>query len=109
MGEIENRPNDPSGMRISDADRHRVAEVLRDAAGEGRIDFEELDERLELTWRAKTYGDLVPITFDLQGTAPLAPPTSSPARPCHPAADGHPHLVHRDHGRDQAAGSLVGA
>lgn len=65
MGEIENRPHDPSLMRISDADRQRVAEVLRDAAGEGRIDLEELDERLELTWGAKTYADLVPITADL--------------------------------------------
>ena len=45
MGEIENRPHDPSLMRISDADRQRVADVLRDAAGEGRIDLDELDER----------------------------------------------------------------
>jgi pyruvate dehydrogenase E2 component (dihydrolipoamide acetyltransferase) len=29
-------------MRISDADRHNVAEVLRQAAGEGRIDLAEL-------------------------------------------------------------------
>jgi hypothetical protein len=65
MGEIENRPPDPSLLRISDNDRQKVAEVLRDAAGEGRIDLEELDERLELTWGAKTYADLVPITADL--------------------------------------------
>jgi len=54
-----------SSLRISDDDRHKVAEVLRQAAGEGRIDLEELDERLEATYRAKTYGDLVPITVDL--------------------------------------------
>ena len=65
MGEIENRPPDPSLLRISDNDRQQVADVLRDAAGEGRIDLEELDERLGLTWAAKTYGDLVPITADL--------------------------------------------
>ena len=65
MGEIENRPPDPSLLRISDNDRQKVADVLRDAAGEGRIDLEELDERLELTWGAKTYADLVPITADL--------------------------------------------
>jgi hypothetical protein len=29
MGEIENRPHGPSLMRISDADRQRVADVLR--------------------------------------------------------------------------------
>lgn len=52
-------------LRISDADRHAVAERLREAAGEGRIDLEELDERLEQTYAAKTYGDLVPLTADL--------------------------------------------
>lgn len=57
--------SDPSALRISDEDRHKVAEVLRQAAGEGRIDLGELDERLEATYRAKTYGELVPITLDL--------------------------------------------
>ena len=71
-------PHDPSQMRISDADRQRVADVLRDAAGDGRLDLEELDERLELTWAAKTYGDLVPITLDLQATGPVAPPAAAP-------------------------------
>jgi hypothetical protein len=48
MGDLEgwNAPGDLSRMRISDADRHRVAEVLRQAAGEGRLEFDELDERL---------------------------------------------------------------
>jgi hypothetical protein len=76
---------DPSQLRISDADRHKVAEVLREAAGEGRIDFEELDERLEQTYAARTYADLVPITLDLPvkgsvhlPTQPAASPTSSP-------------------------------
>jgi hypothetical protein len=75
--------NDPSAMRISDADRHKVAEVLRLAAGEGRIDLEELDERLEATYQAKTYGELVPITLDLPTTADLRP-TPAP-RPRVPA------------------------
>jgi hypothetical protein len=78
---------DPSQLRISDADRHRVAEVLREAAGEGRIDFEELDERLEATYAARTYADLVPITRDLpaQSAARLpaqpVPPSPSPVVP----------------------------
>jgi hypothetical protein len=58
-------PQDPSQLRISDADRHQVAEILRQAAGEGRIDMTELDERLEQTYAARTYADLVPITHDL--------------------------------------------
>jgi hypothetical protein len=73
--------SDPSQLRISDEDRHKVAEVLRAAAGEGRIDLDELDERLEATYAARTYGDLVPITLDL----PVAKPGDLPARPAAPA------------------------
>ena len=58
-------PRDPSRLRVSDADRHKVAEILRQAAGEGRLDLDELDERLESAYAAKTYADLVPITADL--------------------------------------------
>lgn len=78
MGEIENRPPGPAQMRISDADRQKVAEVLRDAAGEGRIDLDELDERLEATWAAKTYADLVPITVDLQVAGHSPVPAAQP-------------------------------
>lgn len=63
---------DPSQMRISDAERHQVAEVLRAAAGEGRIDLDELDERLEGAYAAKVYADLVPLLDDLPGAAPAA-------------------------------------
>ena len=65
MGEL-----DPLDMRVSDADRNKVAEILREAAGDGRIDLGELDERLEATYAAKTYGELVPITRDLAPTVP---------------------------------------
>ena len=60
---------EPSKMRVSDADRNKVAEILREAAGDGRIDFNELDERLEATYAAKTFGELVPITHDLAPAA----------------------------------------
>lgn len=58
-------PNDPAMLRISDADRHQVAELLQTAAGDGRIDLDELDARLTATYAARTYADLVPITLDL--------------------------------------------
>ena len=89
-GELE--PN-RSQMRISDEDRHQVAEVLRAAAGDGRIDFEELDQRLEATFAARTYADLVPITLDLpvQGSQPARP--AQPAQPSPvvsgPASESH--------------------
>lgn len=91
---MEGRPyemesHDPARLRISDEDRHQVAEVLRHAAGEGRIDLDELDERLEATYKAKTYGELVPITADLParttGTLPVTPVTPPAVRPAaHP-------------------------
>lgn len=67
---------DPRMLRVSDADRHEVAELLRTAAGEGRIDLDELDERLEAAYGARTYADLVPITADLpvQGQPSWRPP-----------------------------------
>ena len=72
-------PVDPSQLRISDDDRHRVADLLRDAAAEGRIDLDELDERLEAAYSARTYADLIPITIDL----PAHPdqPSSVPVQP----------------------------
>ncbi|MGW1159129.1 DUF1707 SHOCT-like domain-containing protein [Streptomyces sp. NPDC002519] len=63
-------------LRASDADRERVAEVLRDALAEGRLDMEEFEERLEATYRARTYRELAPITRDLPAAGAGAPPVS---------------------------------
>jgi Domain of unknown function (DUF1707)/Cell wall-active antibiotics response 4TMS YvqF len=60
-------------LRAADTDRHRVTEILRDAAGEGRIDLAELDERLERALTAKTYADLEALIADLPGSAAPAP------------------------------------
>ncbi|WP_327429028.1 DUF1707 SHOCT-like domain-containing protein [Streptomyces sp. NBC_01236] len=60
-------------LRASDADRERVTEQLRDALAEGRLDMEEFEERLEATYKARTYGELAPITRDLPGPAAVAP------------------------------------
>jgi hypothetical protein len=58
-------PPRPGELRVSDAERHQVAEVLRRAAGEGRLDLEELEQRLEAAFAAKTYADLQPLVRDL--------------------------------------------
>ncbi|MFE6826159.1 DUF1707 domain-containing protein [Streptomyces sp. NPDC057690] len=63
-------------LRASDADRERVAEVLRDALAEGRLDMTEFEERLEETYKARTYGELAPITRDLP-VAGVTPPVVS--------------------------------
>jgi hypothetical protein len=70
----------PLEMRASDSDRDRVAEVLREAAGDGRLTLEELQERLGQVYTAKTYAELEPITRDLPNpagwkeAAPYTPP-----------------------------------
>jgi uncharacterized protein DUF1707 len=63
-------------LRASDADRDEVAERLREAAAEGRIDLAELDTRLERALTAKTYAELAPLTADLP---PVTPP--DPGKP----------------------------
>jgi hypothetical protein len=52
-------------LRIADADRERVAERLRKAAGEGRLAPEELEERLEAAFSARTEAELAPLVADL--------------------------------------------
>jgi Domain of unknown function (DUF1707) len=52
-------------LRIADADRERVAERLRKAAGEGRLAPEELEERLEAAFAARTEAELAPLVGDL--------------------------------------------
>jgi hypothetical protein len=63
---------DSDHMRASDADRDRVAERLREAMAEGRLTQDEHEERLDALYRAKTIGELAPLTHDLplSGTAP---------------------------------------
>ncbi len=74
--------DDPSQLRISDQERHQVADILREAAGEGRLDLDELESRLEATYAARTYADLVPITVDLP--AHRTPPVPAVRRPTSP-------------------------
>jgi hypothetical protein len=69
-------------MRASDAERERVAERLRDAVAEGRLDMEEFDQRLDAAYRARTHGDLEPLVRDLPapgGTGTAVAPASGPA------------------------------
>ncbi|MFH9570005.1 DUF1707 domain-containing protein [Streptomyces sp. NPDC017454] len=74
--------DDAPELRASDADRERVAEVLRDALAEGRLDMTEFQERLDTTYSARTYGELAPITQDLPvGGASVAPRVSMTKEP----------------------------
>lgn len=72
-------------IRVSDADRDRVADRLRDHFGEGRLTPDELDERLSATLNAKTFGDLRRIMSDLPGPSPVSPqPVQQPQQAAAP-------------------------
>jgi Domain of unknown function (DUF1707)/Cell wall-active antibiotics response 4TMS YvqF len=84
MANLPERP-DPTAvgqrqLRVSDHDREQVAELLRQAAGDGRLTLDELDDRLAQAYAAKTFGDLEPLTDDLPaagtGAAPVPAPTN---------------------------------
>src|SRR5215472_13968021 len=71
-GDVSPRPNSGAQvdkLRASHEDRDRVIEVLRVAAGDGRLTAEELDERIEMAFSARTYGELAVLTTDLPATA----------------------------------------
>jgi hypothetical protein len=61
-------------LRASHQDRDRVVEVLRVAAGDGRLTAEELDQRLEAALTARTYAELAELTTDLPAAGAPAPP-----------------------------------
>jgi hypothetical protein len=63
-------------FRTSDADRDRVAELLRDHFAAGRLTPDELDERLTVTLNAKTFGDLRGVLADLPEPATVLPQAS---------------------------------
>jgi hypothetical protein len=62
-------------MRAADADRQTVADKLKIALDEGRLDLHEYDERLQQAYAAKTYGDLDRLLTDLPVVAPQAAAT----------------------------------
>ena len=65
-------------LRCADNDRDKCVERLRVAAMEGRLDNEELEERLAAAYAAKTCGELTRLVADVT-PPPAAPFTPSPA------------------------------
>ena len=63
----------PGQLRASHADRERVATVLNQALAEGRLTLDELQERLDTVYAAKTLAELEPVTQDLPGHTSLVP------------------------------------
>jgi hypothetical protein len=79
-------------MRAGDSERQAVADRLKTALDEGRLELHEYDERLQRTYAAKTYGELDSLLTDLPGTVPAqqsrVQPYQPPAAPRSPAEVG---------------------
>jgi hypothetical protein len=68
-------------LRASDSDREDVAEQLRAATAEGRLQAGELEQRLEVALRARTYGELDPLVVDLPVASAPVPARRRPGLP----------------------------
>jgi hypothetical protein len=73
-----------ASLRASDADRERFVEALRQHHVDGRLSAEELAERTERAYAARTFGDLDALATDLPplhspGPAAAAAPPPAPA------------------------------
>jgi hypothetical protein len=67
-------------LRVSDADRNAVAELLTQHYAEGRLDQAEFDDRVDRTMAAKTRGDLAGLFDDLPDTESAGTGPGGPAR-----------------------------
>jgi hypothetical protein len=73
-------------LRASDAERERTATLLREHYAAGRLTPEELDERIDAAYAARTVGQLDALVRDLPAT-PGAP--SQRRRTANPGAREH--------------------
>src|ERR1700729_2567752 len=89
----------PSGMRVSDADRDRALAELSEHFQAGRLTADEHEERMDLALKARTAGDLAALSPALpRKPSTVAGPASPPAGPAltpagSPPARFHPALV----------------
>ena len=72
-------PSEPA-LRASDAEREHHAELLREHAAQGRLTVDELDERLDQVYTARTLGELAPVVADLPAPAPAPARRDRPVR-----------------------------
>ncbi|WP_405684887.1 DUF1707 domain-containing protein [Streptomyces sp. NBC_00057] len=81
-------PAEPTGIRASDADRDRIADILREAMAEGRLTAEEHAERVDAVYRAKTIGELEPLVRDLPAPGGASRPAAAPGTFGHESPTG---------------------
>ncbi|MET9763821.1 DUF1707 domain-containing protein [Streptomyces sp. NPDC006372] len=79
-----------SELRASDAERDRIADILRDALAEGRLTADEHAERVEGVLSAKTVGELEVFIRDLPAAHRQVPGPSPAPAPYRPTAGAIP-------------------
>ncbi|UYP18560.1 DUF1707 domain-containing protein [Rhodococcus sp. Z13] len=81
---------EPRDLRVSDAEREHVGELLQRAVGQGMLSLGEFTERMDTVLAAKTRADLNQVLVDLPGIRirPEYQVESAPGlpQPVHPAA-----------------------
>ena len=87
-------PRGPHALRIGDAERDAAAADLGEHFAAGRLALDELHERLEAVFSAKTFGQLAGVMADLPGARawPGAAPGWLPAPGWRPTAGPRPGL-----------------
>jgi hypothetical protein len=68
-------------MRVGNAEREATASELREHYASGRLTLEELNERLEATFAAKTGADLTAVMRDLPSAAASGTPGAGAGTP----------------------------
>ncbi|HWD06660.1 MAG TPA: DUF1707 domain-containing protein [Amycolatopsis sp.] len=88
----------PARLRASDTDRERVAAIIQTAGSEGRLNLEEVEDRLRTVYATKYVDELGELTTDLprpgpeRGPRPGWPLTRAALRE-HPALRVHLGIV----------------
>jgi hypothetical protein len=96
-------------LRASDADRERHAEILRGAAGEGRLTMDELDERLTAVYETRTHRELERLVADVVVPGQQAHPETTGRRmPVKHTEGGASWLIAIMSGRQRKGRWLVG-
>jgi Domain of unknown function (DUF1707) len=76
---VDETGTDPRRLRVSDAEREHVAELLQRAVGRGLIDLAEFGERTDAALASRTRGELNAVLADLPGLAHPERPGPAPA------------------------------
>ena len=67
---MDRDPPPVGGIRVGHRERDAVVLVLQEAAADGRLSIDELDERVEAALGARTYADLDALVLDLSVEPP---------------------------------------